>query len=96
MRVPDSKNAINNFPSVSVSLANIDLYLRNYYRYFDATFYIQLLLLLVQHRDAQIISKFQNTCEFCVHHLLYSNLILLNLDLISFWATSAKQGCHFT
>ncbi|KAK9507202.1 hypothetical protein O3M35_007110 [Rhynocoris fuscipes] len=29
-------------------------------------------------------------------NLLCSILILLNLDLISFWATSAKQGCHFT
>ncbi|KAK9506102.1 hypothetical protein O3M35_008098 [Rhynocoris fuscipes] len=27
---------------------------------------------------------------------LYFILIFLNLDLISFWAVSAKQGCHFT
>ncbi|KAK9505871.1 hypothetical protein O3M35_009843 [Rhynocoris fuscipes] len=29
-------------------------------------------------------------------NFLYSILILSNLDLISFWAPSAKQGCHFT
>ncbi|KAK9502157.1 hypothetical protein O3M35_012744 [Rhynocoris fuscipes] len=27
---------------------------------------------------------------------LYFILILLNLDLISFWVQSATQGCHFT
>ncbi|KAK9499384.1 hypothetical protein O3M35_002430 [Rhynocoris fuscipes] len=27
---------------------------------------------------------------------LYSILMLLNLDLIIFWPTSDKQGCHFT
>ncbi|KAK9501506.1 hypothetical protein O3M35_012217 [Rhynocoris fuscipes] len=27
---------------------------------------------------------------------LYPILILLNLDLITFWATSAKQECYFT
>ncbi|KAK9511819.1 hypothetical protein O3M35_000409 [Rhynocoris fuscipes] len=29
-------------------------------------------------------------------NLLYSILMLFNLDLISFWATSDKQECHFT
>ncbi|KAK9505559.1 hypothetical protein O3M35_009581 [Rhynocoris fuscipes] len=29
-------------------------------------------------------------------NFLYSILILSNLDLISLWAPSAKQGCHFT
>ncbi|KAK9496980.1 hypothetical protein O3M35_012780 [Rhynocoris fuscipes] len=29
-------------------------------------------------------------------NFLYSLLMLLNLALISFWAPSAKQGCHFT
>ncbi|KAK9500098.1 hypothetical protein O3M35_001433 [Rhynocoris fuscipes] len=28
-------------------------------------------------------------------NFLYSLLILLNLNLISFWTPSAKQGCHF-
>ncbi|KAK9503065.1 hypothetical protein O3M35_011715 [Rhynocoris fuscipes] len=27
---------------------------------------------------------------------LYSSLMLLNLDLIRFWATSDKLGCYFT
>ncbi|KAK9496557.1 hypothetical protein O3M35_013167 [Rhynocoris fuscipes] len=47
------------------------------------------------------------TCKFCVHHIsrtalsqlkniLYSLLTLPNLALISFWATSTKQECHFT
>ncbi|KAK9508579.1 hypothetical protein O3M35_006110 [Rhynocoris fuscipes] len=31
-----------------------------------------------------------------IKNFLYSILILLNLALISFWATSDKQGCHFT
>ncbi|KAK9506998.1 hypothetical protein O3M35_008835 [Rhynocoris fuscipes] len=29
-------------------------------------------------------------------NFLYSLLMLLNLALISFWAPSAKQECHFT
>ncbi|KAK9504399.1 hypothetical protein O3M35_010739 [Rhynocoris fuscipes] len=29
-------------------------------------------------------------------NFLYSLLMLSNLVLISFWALSAKQGCHFT
>ncbi|KAK9511765.1 hypothetical protein O3M35_000366 [Rhynocoris fuscipes] len=29
-------------------------------------------------------------------NFLYSLLMLLDLALISFWAPSAKQGCHFT
>ncbi|KAK9509773.1 hypothetical protein O3M35_007011 [Rhynocoris fuscipes] len=29
-------------------------------------------------------------------NFLYFLLMLLNLALISFWAPSAKQGCHFT
>ncbi|KAK9496862.1 hypothetical protein O3M35_012920 [Rhynocoris fuscipes] len=31
-----------------------------------------------------------------LRNFLYSLIMLPNLALISFWATSAKQGCHFT
>ncbi|KAK9506893.1 hypothetical protein O3M35_008744 [Rhynocoris fuscipes] len=31
-----------------------------------------------------------------LRNFLYSLLMLPNLALISFWAPSAKQGCHFT
>ncbi|KAK9502151.1 hypothetical protein O3M35_012738 [Rhynocoris fuscipes] len=51
----------------------------------------------------QISSKLQILCPpylknafSQLKNFLYSLLMLPNLALISFWAPSAKQGCHFT
>ncbi|KAK9512259.1 hypothetical protein O3M35_000727 [Rhynocoris fuscipes] len=57
-------------------------------------------------RTNNVANTTAQSCEFCVHHIsrtaiaslnifLYASLMLLNLDLISFWATFAKQKCHF-
>ncbi|KAK9506322.1 hypothetical protein O3M35_008278 [Rhynocoris fuscipes] len=93
-----------------MSVTNIGL--KNYYRYSDATFnirynlatdYIQISSQSNHHCCQQNMSKLQilfppylknSFCQF--KNLLHSFLTLLNVDVITYWASSAKQGCNFT
>ncbi|KAK9503721.1 hypothetical protein O3M35_010223 [Rhynocoris fuscipes] len=67
----------------------------------------QIILKFQINRTNSVANTTAQSFEFCVHHISrtavgslkffsYSILMLLNLDLISFWATSDKHGCHFT